>query len=143
MTIRSSWTLLSVFAAASLLLASPLFADNHAADEAEATPMADNTPTEPATQSEATEQAQAPETAMTSAVPTKYSCSLNSLVRRVEIVYATDTTVPCDVKYYKDSEAPGEVNTMWSAQNLEGYCEQKAAEFVEKLQSWGWACKGE
>lgn len=75
---------------------------------------------------------------------TKYTCSLNGLVRRVEINYATDNSpVPCDVNYYKDSEAPNEVNTLWSAQNLTGYCEQKAGEFVDKLQSWGWQCSAE
>lgn len=71
----------------------------------------------------------------------KYTCSLNGLVRRVEINYsAANATLPCDVNYYKDSEAPNEVNTLWSAQNLTGYCEQKAGEFVDKLQSWGWEC---
>ncbi|WP_052692053.1 hypothetical protein [Teredinibacter purpureus] len=71
----------------------------------------------------------------------QYNCSLQGLVRRVEISYADEgTKVPCDVNYYKDSEAPEEMSTLWSAQNLEGYCEQKAEEFVAKLQSWGWSC---
>lgn len=76
-------------------------------------------------------------------VNTKYSCSLNGLIRRIEINYTTEnSTVPCDVNYYKDSEAPNEVNTLWSAQNLTGYCEQKVDEFVGKLRSWGWKCIG-
>jgi len=85
-----------------------------------------------------------PEAPATTPRLTKYTCSLNGLVRRVEISYATDSSsVPCDVHYYKDSESPNEVNTLWSAQNLTGYCEQKAGEFVDKLQSWGWQCTAE
>ena len=29
---------------------------------------------------------------------------------------------------------------MWSATNAAGYCEEKAAAFVEKQQGWGWEC---
>lgn len=72
---------------------------------------------------------------------TSYKCSLNGLVRRVEIAYeAAPAKVPCAVYYYKDNEAPDESSTLWSAQNMEGYCEEKAGEFVQKLQSWGWSC---
>ena len=71
----------------------------------------------------------------------KYLCELQGMTRRVEITYETPTSsVPCSVNYYKDSEAPGEVNTLWTAENLEGYCEDKASEFVDKLKSWGWSC---
>ncbi|TVZ39608.1 hypothetical protein P886_4013 [Alteromonadaceae bacterium 2753L.S.0a.02] len=70
-----------------------------------------------------------------------YTCALNGLVRRVEIAYDDATLkVPCAVNYYKDSEAPNEMSTLWSAQNMAGYCEEKANQFVEKLQSWGWSC---
>ncbi|SMF58127.1 hypothetical protein SAMN02745866_03758 [Alteromonadaceae bacterium Bs31] len=103
------------------LLQSKVFAAHH---EGESTPQE---PAAPAEQSVA--------------ATNQYSCTLQGLVRRVEIAYATDGTgVPCDVNYYKDSEAPDAVSTLWSAQNLEGYCEQKANEFVAKLQSWGWEC---
>jgi|GEM_PF-1455387 len=89
------------------------------------------------------------------ATQSQYSCSLQGLTRRVVIDYPAangdavvadgqaiePAKVPCDVNYYKDSEAPDQVTTLWSAQNLEGYCEQKASEFVSKLQSWGWSCE--
>ncbi len=75
-------------------------------------------------------------------VSARYFCELQGLTRRVEIDYeASDSSVPCSVNYYKDTEAPGEVNTLWNATNVEGYCEEKAAGFIEKLKSWGWSCR--
>ena len=70
----------------------------------------------------------------------RYQCTQGDLTRRVEIVYETGVTVPCEVHYYKDTEAPGERQTLWRALNEEGYCEAKASEFVGKLSDWGWDC---
>lgn len=71
----------------------------------------------------------------------RYSCSLNGLVRRVELNYLTPPAVlPCEVNYYKDVETPGTVQTLWSALSNEGYCEAKTEAFIEKLSSWGWNC---
>ena len=71
----------------------------------------------------------------------RYLCELQGLTRRVEVDYeSTQYSIPCSVNYYKDTEAPGEVNTLWNATNIEGYCEEKAAGFVAKLKSWGWSC---
>ena len=69
-----------------------------------------------------------------------YHCTLGDLVRRVEILTEPGLTVPCEVHYYKDTEAPGESQVLWSAQAQEGYCEAKAEEFVASLQGWGWSC---
>ena len=69
-----------------------------------------------------------------------YECSVDELTRRVEVFYETGVTVPCEVHYYKDTEMPGERQVLWRAQNEEGYCEARAAEFVEKLRSMGWTC---
>jgi hypothetical protein len=69
-----------------------------------------------------------------------YQCSHGDLVRRVEIYTEPGVTVPCEVHYYKDTEAPGESQVLWSAQSQEGYCEAKAEEFVAKLTGWGWSC---
>jgi hypothetical protein len=55
-----------------------------------------------------------------------YECSHGDLKRRVEIVYETGVTVPCEVHYYKDSEAPGERQVLWRALQQEGYCEEEA-----------------
>ena len=69
-----------------------------------------------------------------------YLCSQGDLQRRVEIVYETGVTVPCEVHYYKDTEAPGERQVLWRAMSQEGYCEQKTREFVTQLAAWGWKC---
>jgi len=69
-----------------------------------------------------------------------HDCTLGELTRRVEIVYETGVTVPCEVHYYKESEAPGERQVLWRAQNEEGYCELRAAEFITKLGELGWIC---
>ncbi len=69
-----------------------------------------------------------------------YQCSNGDLQRRVEIVYETGVTVPCEVHYYKDTEAPGERQVLWRALQQEGYCEAKTREFVTQLGSWGWNC---
>lgn len=70
----------------------------------------------------------------------KYQCTHGDLVRRVEIYTEPGVTVPCEVHYFKDTEAPGESEVLWSAQSQEGYCEQKATDFVAQLEGWGWVC---
>ena len=70
----------------------------------------------------------------------KYQCTHGDLVRRVEIFTEPGMTVPCEVHYFKDTEAPGETQVLWSAQAEEGYCAAKAEEFISKLQGWGWSC---
>lgn len=70
----------------------------------------------------------------------KYQCTQGDIVRRVEIYTEPGTTVPCEVHYFKDTEAPGEPQVLWSAKSDAGYCQAKAAEFVAKLEGWGWTC---
>lgn len=69
-----------------------------------------------------------------------YKCSYGDLQRRVEILTEPGVAVPCQVHYYKDSEAPGERQVLWNAATEAGYCERKAAEFIAKLEGWGWTC---
>ena len=69
-----------------------------------------------------------------------YQCSHGDLQRRIEILTEPGVTVPCAVHYYKDTEAPGEKQVLWSAQSQEGYCESKVQEFVARLEGWGWNC---
>ncbi len=69
-----------------------------------------------------------------------YQCSHGDLQRRVEIVYETGVTVPCEVHYYKDTEAPGERQVLWRALQQEGYCEAQTQQFITQLASWGWDC---
>ena len=68
-----------------------------------------------------------------------WNCSHDDLVREVIIEYPQGGSVPCDVVYKKQTEGV-EDQVLWSAENQEGYCEEKAAEFVAKLESWGWVC---
>ncbi len=70
----------------------------------------------------------------------RYQCSFGELQRRVEILTEPGVSVPCEVHYYKDTEAPGEKQVLWSAGNQEGYCEIKTEEFIGKLEGWGWDC---
>ena len=66
-----------------------------------------------------------------------YVCTYESGVRNIEVVYLQeDSTVPCEVRYIKDSVS----NTLWNAQREVGYCESKAEAFVEKIEGWGWSC---
>ena len=67
-------------------------------------------------------------------------CTYGDMVRRVVIMSEPGVSVPCEVHYYKDSEAPGEDQVLWSAGQQAGYCEEKAAGLVAKLEGWGWNC---
>ncbi len=69
-----------------------------------------------------------------------YTCSYEDLQRRVEVVTEPGVSVPCEVHYYKDSEAPGEREVLWRASNDAEFCEKKAAEFIGQLLAWGWTC---
>jgi hypothetical protein len=73
--------------------------------------------------------------------PHDYQCSLDNLERRVVIFYETGVTVPCEVHYFKDTEAPGETQVLWRALNEAGYCERMADNFVGKLRDLGWSCE--
>ena len=69
-----------------------------------------------------------------------YRCTLGDMTRRVEIVSEPGVSVPCEVHYYKDSEAPGEHQVLWRAMNEAGYCESKTTEFIASLSDMGWQC---
>jgi len=68
-----------------------------------------------------------------------WNCSNSDLVREVIIEYPEGGSVPCNVVYKKQTEG-FEDQVLWSADNLEGYCEDKARELVANLESWGWVC---
>ena len=67
----------------------------------------------------------------------KTVCSHGNQVRVIEVVYTTDSEVPCEVHYSKEDG----MTTPWSANNLAGFCERKAAAFIDKQEAWGWACE--
>ncbi len=65
-----------------------------------------------------------------------YRCTMGNAERLVAVHYPHGETLPCEVHYTK---AEGS-QILWSAQNSEGYCEQRAENFVEKQKGWGWRC---
>ena len=71
---------------------------------------------------------------------TSYQCSMDGMQRRVDILTEPGVTVPCQVQYHKDTEAPGQVQTLWTASSDASFCDTKAKEFVAKLEGWGWSC---
>jgi len=69
-----------------------------------------------------------------------YQCTLGDLQRRIEIFHEPGVSVPCEVHYYKDSEAAGEMQVLWRASHEAGFCEQKTRDFIVQLENMGWAC---
>lgn len=67
----------------------------------------------------------------------KTICSHGNQTRIIEVVYTGEGTVPCEVRYSKEEGT----QTLWNANNAEGYCEEKATAFVEKQKGWGWSCE--
>ncbi len=66
-----------------------------------------------------------------------YICSNAGFERRIAIKYQNaSNSVPCEVVYDKGEGA----QILWFADNELGYCEEKAEDFVEKQESWGWSC---
>ena len=68
-----------------------------------------------------------------------WSCRQDNDVREVHVQRTGSGPVPCEVVYKKLTEGV-EDQVLWNAQNQANYCEEKAAEFVAKLEGWGWTC---
>lgn len=67
----------------------------------------------------------------------RFLCKSGDSERVIEVVYTNpDQSLPCEVRYHKD----GTEETLWRAQNEEGFCEQQAQEFAADQQQWGWEC---
>lgn len=65
-------------------------------------------------------------------------CTQGNLVRTVAVVYTNaPDKLPCEVQYTKNT---GDTNTIYSATSTAGFCEAKAQEVSEKLDSSGWNC---
>lgn len=72
--------------------------------------------------------------------PSDFECTFGELNRRLVIVSEPGVSVPCEVHYYKEDEAPGEHQVLWRATNEAGYCERQADQLKRKLIEWGWTC---
>ena len=68
-----------------------------------------------------------------------WSCSRDNDVREVHIELTTASPVPCHVLYKKQTEGV-EDKVLWSANNDDTYCDEKAQGLVAKLESFGWVC---
>lgn len=77
--------------------------------------------------------------AATNASAESWNCSSGDLVREVVIEYPQGSALPCKVIYKKQTEGVYD-QELWSADSTEGYCEEKAADLVARLEGWGWVC---
>lgn len=68
-----------------------------------------------------------------------WSCTQNNHERKVVVEYTGSASVPCNVVYKKPTEKIDD-QTLWSAKNTVGYCEEKAKLFIEKLTDLKWRC---
>lgn len=69
------------------------------------------------------------------------SCKNGDLVRRVVVVESSlSSGLSCEVVYWKDTEAPGVRQVLWTAKQDAGYCYSKAISMVGKLAALGWTC---
>jgi hypothetical protein len=67
-------------------------------------------------------------------------CKQGNSTRRIEIVStAPGKKVPCEVHYKKDGAEGGD-KVLYKADKQEGYCEEKAKAFADKLSGMGWTC---
>lgn len=77
--------------------------------------------------------------AATGAYADSWNCSKDNLVREVVIEYPQGSALPCKVVYKKQTEGVYDQD-LWTADSTEGYCEEKAAGLVARLEGWGWVC---
>jgi peroxiredoxin len=75
----------------------------------------------------------------TSTYASFWSCSRNEHIREVAIEYASLQPVPCRVVYSKPTE-DAKSQLLWMADKVEGYCEEKAIAFIDKLVERNWDC---
>lgn len=67
-------------------------------------------------------------------------CRQGERVREVTIYYPqAPERVPCEV-YYTKRDQKRMPRVLWSATREVGYCERRAAAFVDRLQALGWQC---
>ena len=74
-----------------------------------------------------------------SAYADSWSCSRGNDVREVHIELTTSSPVPCHVVYKKQTEGV-EDQILWSANNDDSYCDEKAQGLVARLESFEWVC---
>lgn len=69
-----------------------------------------------------------------------WTCQQAGLTRHVVIFYPeAPAQLPCKV-FYSRPEENVMPRALWEAKNTRNYCERKAVEFIERLNSAGWSC---
>ena len=69
----------------------------------------------------------------------EWTCVQGDLQRRVAIFYETGVAVPCEVQYFKDTEAPGDQQVLWRALNESGYLAiPEFAQTIPEIRSLWW-----
>lgn len=69
-----------------------------------------------------------------------YACTHGKAVRKIEVKYLTaGKKAPCEVIYTKEGETQGK--SIFSAKVQEGFCEEKAKAFAEKISGLGFSCE--
>lgn len=66
----------------------------------------------------------------------EFVCTMGDEERTISVIYQGDGLVPCEVHYDKGQGA----EVLWSAEHTEGFCENKAREFVSRQEGWGYTC---
>jgi hypothetical protein len=71
----------------------------------------------------------------------EYRCWNGDLVRRIELSGA-DTTegAACEVRYWRNAEAPGTGQSLWRANRGTDFCAARARELIARLEAGGWTC---
>ncbi len=88
---------------------------------------------------EVTEVAETTETEVTTSDSDNLvsTCTSGGQVRIITVVYDNvDTDTVCEVTYEKSTG----VQTLWTANSDRDYCLDRATEFVQKQEDWGWTC---
>jgi hypothetical protein len=75
------------------------------------------------------------------ALTTTHICKNGSIQRRLEInVDETNKQAGCSVKYFKDTEAAGKETMIFRSDSHTPLCQERAEDFLRKLESWGYPC---
>lgn len=70
------------------------------------------------------------------------SCKSGNLVRRIVVVESSlSSGLSCEVIYWKDTEAPGVRQILWTAKQDAGYCYSKSLGLASRLAEMGWSCE--
>lgn len=76
----------------------------------------------------------------TESFASSWTCHFAELTRNVVIFYPNEpATLPCKVYYAKPKENVMP-RTLWNAEHDNTYCDRKAVELLNTLESKGWQC---